>query len=72
MKHLFEFQVDPNMKGMSPRLLIFTTLHTCIVDTDGDTPLYDACSNGHLEVAEYLLDHGADPSIRGGSFLLVP
>ena len=41
------------------------------IDNDGDTPLHLACYQGWVEIAECLLDHNADPSIRSGSFLLV-
>jgi len=41
------------------------------IDDDGDTPLHRACNWGYVEVAECLLDHNVDPSIRSEPFLLV-
>lgn len=32
----------------------------------GDTPLTHAARQGHTDVAKYLVDHGADPSIPSG------
>ncbi|MDI6911825.1 ankyrin repeat domain-containing protein [Nocardioides sp.] len=37
------------------------------VDVDGDTALYYAVSNGNLEIAEVLLEHGADPDLAGAN-----
>jgi len=33
-------------------------------DSNGDTPLILAVKNGYVEVAEVLLQHGADPNIQ--------
>ncbi|KAK3141007.1 hypothetical protein QOZ80_5AG0408850 [Eleusine coracana subsp. coracana] len=33
------------------------------VDDDGETPLIHATRQGHLQTAQYLLDHGANPSV---------
>ena len=41
------------------------------IDNNEDTPLHRACCWGDVEIAECLLDHDADPSIRSESFLLV-
>jgi hypothetical protein len=41
------------------------------IDNSGNTPLHLACGWDRVEVAEYLLDHNADPSIRSESFVLV-
>jgi len=35
-----------------------------IRDRDGETPLLQACANGHREIAEILLSHGADINAR--------
>jgi len=32
-------------------------------DTDGDTALHNAARGGHLDVVQYLLQQGADPSV---------
>ncbi|VVC96343.1 unnamed protein product [Leptidea sinapis] len=36
----------------------------CLEDLTGITPLYDAASNGHLEVVQLLLNKGAIPSLK--------
>jgi ankyrin repeat protein len=59
------------MKGRSTSIFMFAFPHMYIVDNDGWTLLHHACFYEHLEIAEYLLDHNTDPSIRGGSFPLV-
>ena len=33
-----------------------------LVDTDGRTPLHHASGNGHLELVEWLVEQGAEPS----------
>ncbi len=33
-------------------------------DKNGTTPLHEACSYGHTEIARFLLDHGADPNVK--------
>lgn len=33
-----------------------------VKDNAGYTPLHEACSRGHLEIARLLLQHGANPS----------
>jgi ankyrin repeat protein len=38
-------------------------------DDEHDTPLHDACSNGHKEVALVLLYHGANPRIQNSEGL---
>ena len=35
-------------------------------DNNGWTPLHEATNNGHLDVTEYLVTHGADINNRGG------
>lgn len=32
--------------------------------SEGETPLHTACSNGHVDVVKYLVEHGADCSIH--------
>ena len=71
VKCLLEFQADPNMKGRSASLSVLAFSYMYTVDSGGWVPLHLACNNGRLEVAEYLLDHGADPSIKSVSFFLV-
>ena len=34
-----------------------------------ETPLHDACMNGHVSTAQLLLEHGADRTIRNGDGL---
>lgn len=36
------------------------TLQVSAKGMDDDTPLHDACINGHMQVAELLISHGAD------------
>ncbi|TEB05157.1 ankyrin [Coprinellus micaceus] len=52
------------MNSRSAGLFVGAFSHMYTVDRDRWTPLHLACYCGHLEVAEYLLDHNADPSIR--------
>lgn len=49
------------------RVLIMRGAEVNAVDHDGDTALLYAISKGHLDIAELLLRHGADPNIAGDS-----
>ena len=59
------------MKGRSASLSMLAFSYMYTVDNGGRTPLHLGCIDRELEVAEYLLDHNAGSSIRGGSFILV-
>ncbi|KAJ5374078.1 hypothetical protein N7517_006084 [Penicillium concentricum] len=37
-----------------------------------DTPLSVSCRNGHIEIAQLLLDHGADVNMNSGGMLGIP
>ena len=39
-------------------------LHVCIIPQWGDTPLHEACINGHDKVVEMLLKHGVDAEAK--------
>ena len=45
-------------------VLIMYEFKVCIIFQDEETPLHNACSRGHLECAQALIEAGAKCNIR--------
>ena len=61
--------VDAAVSMRSPRivrLLIDYGADINMIDSDGDTPLYRAASQGSLEIVKALLNAGADVDVKNG------
>ena len=48
---------------MARYLVLFEKVAVDVQDHAGWTPLHEACNNGHVDVVEFLLKHGADPNV---------
>jgi ankyrin repeat protein len=54
------------------RLVIGCGVDPNIQDKDGETPLHLAAWDGHLDVVELLLEHGANPNIQENKYGKTP